>query len=288
VAESTGKQGRGILPVVVPDEDAPNFVPSTTDSLLAVIGQQQVGRLERAAKLAGNVAHATLAATLGDNPPVDDSAVPTALSGYATVVDAPLGAQMLLWEIAVAVAGRAIGIDPFDQPDVESAKKAARELLDGAGSVPTPDFTEDGIDVYGDGASLDQAVRQLFDRVDLEHGYLAVQVYLDRLAYAEFADVREVLAARLARPVTFGWGPRFLHSTGQYHKGGTPNGVFLQITGTPKEDLAIDGRDFTFGSFIDSQAAGDAAVLRDHERPVLRLHLTDVEAGLARVRELLA
>jgi glucose-6-phosphate isomerase len=287
-AESTGKQGRGILPVVVPDEDAPNFVPSTTDSVLTVIGQQQVGGFERAARMAGNVAHATLAATLGDNPPVDDSAVPTALSGYSTVVDGPLGAQMLLWEIAVAVAGRAIGIDPFDQPDVESAKKAARELLDGAGSVPTPDFTEDGIDVYGPGSTLAEALDQLLDQIDVEHGYLAVQVYLDRIAHAGFADVREKLAEDLARPVTFGWGPRFLHSTGQYHKGGTPNGVFLQITGTPLDDLAIDGRDFTFGSFIDSQAAGDAAVLRDHGRPVLRLHLTDVEAGLARVRELLA
>ncbi len=90
---------------------------------------------------------------------------------------------------------------------------------------------------------------------------------------------------RLGRPVTFGWGPRFLHSTGQYHKGGTPNGVFLQITGTPAEDLAVPGRDFTFGSFIDSQAAGDAAVLRDHGRPVLRLHLSDID-GSQRVRAL--
>ncbi|KAA1376000.1 glucose-6-phosphate isomerase [Aeromicrobium fastidiosum] len=288
VAESTGKQGRGILPVVVPDEDAPNFVPSTTDSIITVIGQSQVGVIERTARLAGNLAHATLAATLGDNPPVDDSAVPTALSGYAAVVDGPLGAQMLLWEVAVAVAGRLIGIDPFDQPDVESAKKAARELLDGAGDVPTPDFSEDGIDVYGAGSSLADALDRLLDQIDVERGYLAVQVYLDRIAHADFAEVRETLAEQLTRPVTFGWGPRFLHSTGQFHKGGTPTGVFLQITGTPHDDLAISGRDFTFGSFIDSQAAGDAAVLRDHGRPVLRLHLTDVEAGLARIRELLA
>jgi glucose-6-phosphate isomerase len=219
---------------------------------------------------------------------IGGSEVPEAQSGFAVAIEGPLGAQMQLWEVAVAVAGRSIGINPFDQPDVESAKKAARELLDGAGSVPTPDFTEDGIDVYGEGSSLDQAVRQLFDRVDLEHGYVAIQVYLDRIAHAGFSDVREVTAARVGRPVTFGWGPRFLHSTGQYHKGGTPNGVFLQVTGAPLEDLSVPGRDFTFGSFIDSQAAGDAAVLRDHDRPVLRLHLHDVEAGLARLRELLA
>ncbi len=255
VAESTGKDGNGILPVVVPFESATNFNPSTPDEVLVSIGTLEV---------------------------------PEAQSGFAAAIDAPLGGQMQLWEVAVAVTGRLIGIDPFDQPDVESAKKAARELLSGGGTVPTPDFSEGGIDVYGAGDSLAQAVRTLLDQVDLKHGYLAIQVYLDRLAYADFADVREGTAARLDRPVTFGWGPRFLHSTGQYHKGGTPNGVFLQVTGTPVEDLSIKGRDFTFGSFIDSQAAGDAAVLRDHGRPVLRLHLHDVPTGLARIRELLA
>ncbi|MCW2830206.1 MAG: glucose-6-phosphate isomerase [Aeromicrobium sp.] len=255
VAESTGKEGKGVLPVVVPFENAVNFYPSTADSVLVAIG---------------------------------GTSIPEAQSGYAAAIDAPLGAQMLLWEVAVAVAGRAIGIDPFDQPDVESAKKASRELLDGGGEVPKPDFSENGIDVFTPhGSTLREALDHLLGQVDLDHGYLAVQVYLDRLAYADFAQVREVLAQRLGRPVTFGWGPRFLHSTGQYHKGGTPNGVFLQITGTPAEDLAIKGRDFTFGSFIDSQAAGDAAVLRDHGRPVLRLHLSDVEAGLATVRSLL-
>jgi glucose-6-phosphate isomerase len=255
VAESTGKIGCGILPVVVPFENAVNFNPSTADSILVAIG----GTL-----------------------------VPEAQSGYAVAIDSALGAQMLLWEAAVAVAGQLIGINPFDQPDVESAKKASRALLEGSGSAPSPDFSEDGIDVYGaESGSVDEAVRALLDQVDLQHGYLAVQVYLDRLAYADFAGIREVLAQRIGRPVTFGWGPRFLHSTGQYHKGGTPNGVFLQITGSPAEDLAIPGRDFTFGSFIDSQAAGDAAVLRDHGRPVLRLHLSDVDAGLAKVRAVL-
>lgn len=255
VAESTGKLGKGILPVVVPYENAINFNPSTSDSILVSIGSTYV---------------------------------PEAQSGWAAAIDADLGAQMLLWEVAVVIAGRVIGINPFDQPDVESAKQAARELLSGGGEVPTPDSTDEGIDVYGDGSTVAEAVSALLAKLDLQHGYLAVQVYLDRIAYADFAGVREVLAQRLGRPVTFGWGPRFLHSTGQYHKGGTPNGVFLQITGTPAEDLAVPGRDFTFGSFIDSQAAGDAAVLRDHGRPVLRLHLNDIEAGLKRVRAVLA
>jgi glucose-6-phosphate isomerase len=80
--------------------------------------------------------------------------------------------------------------------------------------------------------------------------------------------------------VTFGWGPRFLHSTGQFHKGGPAEGVYVQITGTPSQDLAIPGRDFTLGEFIASQAAGDASVLAGHGRPVLRLHLTEQGAGL--------
>jgi glucose-6-phosphate isomerase len=254
VAESTGKLGKGVLPVVVPSENAVNFDPSTADSILVSIGSTDA---------------------------------PEAQSGWAAALDAPLGSQMLLWEVAVVVAGQIIGINPFDQPDVESAKQAARELLSGGGEVPTPDATDGGIDIYGEGATVAEAVSALLGKLDLQHGYLAVQVYLDRIAYADFAGVREVLAERLGRPVTFGWGPRFLHSTGQYHKGGTPNGVFLQITGTPAEDLAVPGRDFTFGSFIDSQAAGDAAVLRDHGRPVLRLHLSDIGAGLQRVRAVL-
>ncbi|MCW2800477.1 MAG: glucose-6-phosphate isomerase [Aeromicrobium sp.] len=259
IAESTGKQGKGILPVVVPSTNAANFNPSTRDEVLVTFGPGFVF----------------------------DTTPPT--SGWGAAIDAPLGAAMLLWEYAVVVAGRIIGINPFDQPDVESAKKAARELLGGGGDTPTANFTDGGIDVFSpEGSSLKEALDWLLSALDRDHGYVAVQAYLDRETYADFAGVREVIAERVARPVTFGWGPRFLHSTGQFHKGGTPTGVFLQITGEPVEDLPIAGRDFTFGSFIASQAAGDAAVLRDHGRPVLRLHLNDVAAGLATVREVLA
>jgi glucose-6-phosphate isomerase len=111
--------------------------------------------------------------------------------------------------------------------------------------------------------------------------------YLDRAADAGLASVRRSLAQRTGRPTTFGWGPRFLHSTGQLHKGGPAVGVFLQVTGTPGEDLAVPGRDFTFGEFIAAQAVGDGAVLVDHDRPVLRLHLTDRANGLRQLGELL-
>jgi glucose-6-phosphate isomerase len=266
IAESTGKQGKGILPVVVPSPAAPNFTPSTHDEVLVTLGAE----------------------AYGEAPPT---------SGWGAAVDAPLGAALLLWEYAVPVAGRVIGINPFDQPDVESAKQAARDMLDGGGTSPEPIFTDGPVAVHateglldlrdGTAADLRGAVDALLARLDPEHGYLAVMAYLDRAADADFATVRRSLARRTGRPTTFGWGPRFLHSTGQYHKGGPPTGVYLQVTTEPVEDLEIPGRPFTFGGFIQAQAIGDATVLADKGRPVLRLHLTEHDAGLAAVREVL-
>ncbi len=262
VAESTGKNDQGILPVVVPALDAPNFSPSTPDEVLVTIG---LG------------VHA-------DAPPA---------SGWGAAVDAPLGAQLLLWEYATVVAGRLIGINPFDQPDVESAKQAARAMLDGGGADPEPGFTDGPVQVFAtdgllSGAStVTDAVAALLDQLDPDRGYLAVTAYLDRQRQAHLAHVRDHLATRTGRPTTFGWGPRFLHSTGQYHKGGPPTGVYLQITAEPLEDLEIPGRPFTFGTFIRAQAIGDATVLADHGRPVLRLHLTDQKAGLQELRKVL-
>jgi len=261
IAESTGKDDKGILPVVVPSLDAPNLDPSTPDEVLVTIGADGHG--------------------------------PSPASGWGAAVAAPLGAQLLLWEYATVVAGRVIGINPFDQPDVESAKQAARDMLEGGSSTPSPAFADGPVEVHATEGLLTEektvadAVRALLGLLDDERGYLAVMAYLDRAGDRDLAGVRESLAARTGRPTTFGWGPRFLHSTGQYHKGGPPTGVYLQITSEPVQDLEIPGRPFTFGDFISAQAIGDAAVLADHGRPVLRLHLTDHDAGLAVVREVL-
>lgn len=257
VAESTGKIGRGILPVVVSGTEAPNFAPSSPDEFLVVTG-------------------------------ADDA--PHAASGYSAAVTAGLGAQFLLWETAVAVAGYRLGINPFDQPDVESAKQAAREFLSAAGGGPEPaDIVERGISAHGtSAATLEEALAELLAQVDPDHGYVAIQAYLDRLGHPAYAELRDVLARRTGRPVTFGWGPRFLHSTGQLHKGGPATGVYLQVTDDPVNDLQVPGRDFTFGTFIAAQAAGDAHVLRGHNRPVLRLHLSDATAALPVLRNLLS
>ena len=259
IAESTGKEGTGILPVVTTTPLAPE-VRSPADDV-------------------------TLVRLL----PVGEEAVPVgAPAGSAVSVSGPLGAQLLLWEYAVSIAGRLLGINPFDQPDVESAKAAARGLLD-ATPAPEPAEAVDGpVEIRAtagllNGAStLEAAVAALLAAIP-SRGYLAVMAYLDRLAEADLAQVRDPLAARTNRPVTFGWGPRFLHSTGQFHKGGPPVGAYLQITGVNDDDLDIPERPFSFGALIGAQAAGDAKVLADHGRPVLRLHLTDRQAGLAKV-----
>lgn len=261
IAESTGKDGKGILPVVVPAITSPNFAPNTPDEVLVTIGE------------------------------LADQVRPS--SHFGAAVRAPLGGAMLLWEYAVAVAGRLIGIDPFDQPDVESAKNAARAMLDGGSETPKPDFVDGPVEVYGSAGLLDgastvaEAVQLLIDQLDPDDGYLALMAYLDRKRHTHLVHLREHLALRTGRPTTFGWGPRFLHSTGQYHKGGAPTGVFLQVTGAPKADLEIPGRPFTFGEFITAQAVGDGSVLAAKGRPVLRLHLTDQRAGLDVLRDAL-
>ncbi|MFM1785989.1 MAG: hypothetical protein RLZZ108_1013 [Actinomycetota bacterium] len=111
-------------------------------------------------------------------------------------------------------------------------------------------------------------------------GYLSIHAYLDRVSSPEAAELRDLFAKKTGRPVTFGWGPRFLHSTGQYHKGGPRFGVYLQLVARAKNDIAVPGRNFTFGELIASQAAGDANVLAELGRPVLTLTLGDVAAGL--------
>ncbi len=249
IAESTGKDGTGILPVVVKDS---NYSP-TADAFVVNLGT----------------------ASLPEHP-------------WAAAIDAPLGALMLIWEVATAAAGRVLKIDPFDQPDVESAKAAAREVLDQELDFAEPDLTAGNISVYGSKAdSVAAAVSELCDQVE-PAGYLSLQFYLDRWAAVPEESLASEIAAKIGRPVTFGWGPRFLHSTGQFHKGGTPNGTFLQVTCDPIEDLAVPGRDFTLGEFILSQAVGDAQVLRERGRPLLRLHLHDVRAGMAELLEILA
>jgi glucose-6-phosphate isomerase len=130
---------------------------------------------------------------------------------------------------------------------------------------------------------LGQAIRGLFAELD-QDGYVSVHAYLDRTSAPQAADLRDQIAKATGRPTTFGWAPRFLHSTGQYHKGGPRQGIFLQINSATQDDIAVPGRDFTFGELIASQATGDASVLGNLGRPVLTLTLHDVASGIAAIK----
>jgi glucose-6-phosphate isomerase len=247
IAESTGKAGTGILPVVL--------LPVSPE-LESQPADLQVVRL------------------------VDDADENHLRHQGEILVSGTLGAQFLLWEYATAIAGLLLGINPFDQPDVEAAKVAARGLLDGTPEVSAPAFVEDGIEVRASDQSLVAAgtiagvLDALWSRLGAD-GYVAIQAYVDRTEVPQLQGLREMVAADSGRPTTFGWGPRFLHSTGQYHKGGPAQGVFLQITERTDVDLEIPGRPFTFGQLIAAQAAGDAAVLARLGRPVVTLTITD-------------
>jgi glucose-6-phosphate isomerase len=250
VAESTGKNGTGILPVVV-GLDAPELSSGAVDV--------QVVRL------------------------VADRDYTRDVEPNEIELSGTLGALMMTWEYATAIAGIMLGINPFDQPDVESAKVAARGLLDARPAPLAPAFIDRSVEVVGDAeligdaTTIAQAVARLESHV-AHDGYVAIHVYLDRLAHPELEVLRHRIAQRTGRPVTFGWGPRFLHSTGQYHKGGPAHGVFLQITGTFGDDLQIPDRPFSYRQLISAQAAGDAVVLAEHGVRVLTLRVTDEDA----------
>jgi glucose-6-phosphate isomerase len=254
IAESTGKLGKGVLPVVLGTE---------------------------AAELRSGLADLLTIRLVADA---------TAARGDEVAVSGDLGAQFLLWEYATVIASRLIGINPFDQPDVESAKIAARAMLTDRPEIEAPLFSENGVEVraaslsLGGASNLTEALKSLFKSLDTDSGYVSVQAYLDRTSVAEAAELRDAIANKTRRPVTFGWAPRFLHSTGQYHKGGPAQGIYLQIVSAAKTDIAVPGREFTFGELIASQAAGDAKVLADHGRPVLTLTLADAKAGIAAIK----
>ena len=114
-----------------------------------------------------------------------------------------------------------------------------------------------------------------------EDGYIAIMAYLDRRDDAAVAELRAILADKSGRPVTFGWGPRFLHSTGQFHKGGQQNGVFLQITGEVKKDIAIPGQSYGFATLVAAQALGDGKALASRKYPLLRFNLSNRAMGIS-------
>ena len=198
------------------------------------------------------------------------------------VVEADLAAQFIIWEWVTALIGAALKIDPFNQPNVTEAKEQTSALLkEWGGVLPvfTAPHTDGAVEIFGEGVDLADSLK-LFTQSIHKDGYVAIMAYLDRKDEARISEIRSLLSEKIGKPVTFGWGPRFLHSTGQFHKGGQQNGSFLQITGTPSSDIAIPGQSFGFKTLVAAQALGDGKALSTRKYPLLRFNLTDRSAGI--------
>jgi RpiB/LacA/LacB family sugar-phosphate isomerase len=262
VAESTGKQGKGILPV---DRE-----PLGSSEVYGADRAFVVMTLQGGAPAAPPEALASIRAA---GHPVEEIEI-------ATLYD--LGAEMFRWEMATAVAGASLRLNPFDEPNVKEAKDATGEALEAVGRegrLPAPEIAPAApTDAAAIGAHLGTAG---------DGDYIALCAFFRRTGARDelLGELRTLLRDRLRVPVTIGYGPRFLHSTGQLHKGGPNEGVFLQLTADAPAGAAIPGLGFDFRTLRDAQALGDFKALRRRGRRLLRVHLGgEAELGLDRLR----
>jgi hypothetical protein len=287
LAESTGKQGKGLIPV----DQEPLGTP-------AVYGDDRVFVYIRLTSLPD---------------PAQDRAVATLEHAGFVVIRLTLadpmhlGAELFRWEIATDVVGSLLGIDPFNQPDVEESKVLTAKLVDQyekTGQLPEPEpfFSAEGISLFADENNARDIRQQLSGEPSMV-GYLRAHLqrvkpgdYVDLSAFIEMSaqhtallQASRVLIRDNKKVATcLGFGPRFLHSTGQAYKGGPNTGVFLQITADSVDDIPVPGHGYTFGLVIKAQAQGDLTVLQQRARRVLRIHLgKDVARGLSRLRDFL-
>jgi len=273
VAESTGKEGTGILPVDLEPLGSP-----------AVYGDDRFFVAARLAGVADSGAAAALTALREAGNPVLDHELADARD---------LGGELLRWEIAVAAAGHVLGIDAFDQPNVQESKDLTKELLAAyavSGELPAGSPAADGRRLaysVGD-ADLAAALREFFAQA-AAGDYFALQAYVapGQAVWDQLQAVRLQLRDGLRVATTLGYGPRYLHSTGQFHKGGPNKGLFLQLLGHDPDDVEIPGRPYSFGVLKRAQARGDLTALLAHGCRALRVCLgDDVSAGLMRLAEL--
>lgn len=264
IAESTGKEGRGILPVVGESLGPPDVYGGDRLFVALQLDRDKTYGAELAELEAAG--HPVVRLSLRD--PYD------------------LGKQMFVWEMATAVAGHHLGINPFDQPNVESTKQRAREMAQA--------YVETGVLPRGASAPLDSAILLGFLAQVQPGGYVALQAYVPQTAATESAlqVLRVRLRDRLKLAVTVGYGPRFLHSTGQLHKGDAGKGFFIQFTADDTRDAPIPDEaglpdsSITFGVLKAAQALGDYQALREAGRRVIRFHLgNDVPGGLKRLAD---
>ncbi len=275
IAESTGKLGRGIVPVADEPVGAPDRYGADR-----VFVQLRVAGATR--------------------PEHDDFINAVIAAGHpAIVIDladvSDLGREFFRWEYAVAVAGEVLGINPFDEPNVQESKdntsRVLREFessneLDSAGIDDSPEPAVFDAPGHSAGEPLEQALAGLLAQMR-SGAYFAITAYVPstEATDAAFEEMRAAVRDATGAATTLGYGPRFLHSTGQLHKGGPPQGVFLQVTMADEPDVAIPGRPYTFGQLKRAQAIGDFESLAKHGRPALRVHLgRQLDAGMAELR----
>ncbi len=280
IAESTGKLGRGLIPI-----------DGETLAALATYGNDRLFAYLHADDASDAAQNAAVSALEKAGQPV----VRVALNGHQE-----LGQQFFLWEFATAVAGSIIGIDAFDQPDVEASKIKTRELTDAAGKsgkLPDePPFASfDGVKLFADeknasalqGSTLVEVLRAHFARAHAGD-YFGVLAYIERSSehIALVQKLRLLIRDHTKLAVAAEFGPRFLHSTGQAYKGGPNSGVFLQITADDRADLKVPGEGYTFSVVKAAQARGDFGVLAERDRRALRVHLgADVAVALSALTE---
>jgi glucose-6-phosphate isomerase len=277
IAESTGKAGTGIVPVVGEELADPGSYGDDRCFIFLTLADDPDPELDTLAAELMERGHPTRRIELAD--PLD------------------VGAEFVRWEVATAAAGIVLGIDPFDQPNVQESKDATKALLDayrsrGSLPQPAPIVSEAGARATADPAALgdtpvtvDGAVAQLLGLLQPGRDYFAILAYLppDTEVVEGLQRIRTRVRDAFGVATTLGFGPRFLHSTGQLHKGGPDSGVFLQLTAEPAKDLPIPGWDESFGTLIAAQALGDLTSLQHRGRRALRLHLADLDSGLQRL-----
>ena len=259
VAESTGKQGKGMVPVADEPVGSPEIYGNDRLFVRLVLPGEDpdAGRFEALSKAGHPVVSLKLSDPLG------------------------IGAEFFRWEYAIAVAGAILQINVFDQPNVQEAKDLTRKVL----SEGNPPTVGEGIRWAGQqGSDLSAAVQSLLNQVKAGD-YFALMAYIAPGSEhdAALGAIRLAVRDKYKVATTVGYGPRFLHSTGQLHKGGPNTGVFLQIVGDDVNDLPIPGEKFSFGVLKQAQALGDFQALRNHGRRVLRVQMRDVAAGLAKI-----
>ena len=262
LAESLGKDGKGLVPI----DDEPLGSPAVygTDRIFVAITLEGDGTYDVYLDALEDAGHPVI------RIPVKDTL--------------EIGAEFFRWELATAAAGVVLGVNPFDEPDVTRAKENTAALLAAwKKSKKLPEWPADAeenglllmanlgkkVAGFGPGLSAHFAQAQPGD-------YLAIQAYLAPTAdmWSRLQELRTLLRDRLKIATTVSFGPRYLHSTGQLHKGGQPNGLFVQITGEDREDMAIPGMGYGFSTFKAAQALGDLQALREAGRRVVRVHLT--------------